>query len=63
MRIATHFHHRANRKRDNERMTRREQDVLQLLLQGKANKAIALELRISEYTVRGHVSSLLRNAE
>lgn len=41
-------------------MTKREQDVLQLLLQGETNKAIAVQLKISEYTVRDHVSSLLR---
>lgn len=41
-------------------MTRRERDVLHLLMQGKSNKKIAQELNISDYTVRDHVSSLLR---
>lgn len=41
-------------------LTRRESDVLQLLLLGKTNKQIALDLSISDYTVRDHVSALLR---
>jgi len=41
-------------------LTKRESDVLQLLLLGKTNKQIALDLSISDYTVRNHVSSLLR---
>jgi DNA-binding NarL/FixJ family response regulator len=41
-------------------LTKRESDVLQLLLIGKTNKQIALDLSISDYTVRDHVSSLLR---
>ncbi|WP_024643635.1 helix-turn-helix domain-containing protein [Pseudomonas syringae] len=41
-------------------VTIREQDVLGLLLQGCTNKEIAKQLSISGYTVRDHVSSLLR---
>ena len=41
-------------------MTKRERDVLNLLAMGKTNKQIALELKISDFTVRDHVSSLLR---
>jgi len=44
-------------------MTKREQDVLQLLIEGKTNKEIAIVLEISEYTVRDHVSSLLRKSQ
>lgn len=41
-------------------LTPRESDVLRLLLLGKSNKQIALDLQISDYTVRDHVSALLR---
>ncbi|SHN22248.1 regulatory protein, luxR family [Pseudomonas asturiensis] len=41
-------------------VTIREQEVLGLLLQGFTNKEIAQQLCISGYTVRDHVSSLLR---
>ena len=41
-------------------LTKRESDVLQLLLIGKTNKQIALDLSISDYTVRDHVPSHLR---
>ena len=44
------------------RVTRRERDVLSLLLRGKTNKQIAEALSISGYTVRDHVSSLLKKS-
>ena len=47
------------RKRSN-RTTPREQEVLQLVLQGHTNKAIAQRLGISDYTARDHVSAVLR---
>lgn len=40
--------------------TAREREVLHLLRQGYSNKSIAHELEISQYTVRDHVSSLMR---
>jgi len=40
-------------------LTRRERDVVQLVAQGKANKAIAHELGIGERTVEGYVASAL----
>lgn len=40
-----------------EPLTPREQQVLELLSQGLSNKMIARELRISEHTVKFHVSS------
>lgn len=42
------------------KLTHREKEVLDLLLQGRTNKKIAQQLRISGFTVRDHVSSLLR---
>lgn len=39
-------------------LTEREKEVLQLLAQGRANKQIALDLAISEHTVKFHVSSI-----
>jgi DNA-binding NarL/FixJ family response regulator len=41
-----------------EALTPRETEVLQLLAQGLANKQIALELDISEHTVKFHISSI-----
>jgi DNA-binding NarL/FixJ family response regulator len=39
-------------------LTDRETEVLQLLARGKANKQIALDLSISEHTVKFHISSI-----
>ena len=41
-----------------EPLTDREAEVLQLLARGKANKQIALDLGISEHTVKFHISSI-----
>jgi NarL family two-component system response regulator LiaR len=43
-----------------EALTKREIEVLGLLAQGRTNKEIALELVITERTVKFHVSSILR---
>ncbi|PMV18022.1 MULTISPECIES: LuxR C-terminal-related transcriptional regulator [unclassified Pseudomonas] len=45
---------------DTHTLTARQQDVLRLIAQGKTNKEIAKALDISPFTVRIHVSSLLR---
>ncbi|WP_119071762.1 response regulator transcription factor [Aggregatilinea lenta] len=44
-------------------LTLREADVLRLLAEGLANKAIAQRLDISEHTVKFHVNSLLRKLD
>lgn len=43
-----------------EELTPRELDVLSLLAEGLTNKAIALHLEISEYTVKFHVNTIFR---
>lgn len=40
-------------------LTAREQDVLNLLAQGKTNRAIAVTLDISDHTVKFHVNALM----
>jgi DNA-binding NarL/FixJ family response regulator len=41
-------------------LTARQSDVLKLLVQGKPNKLICRDLRLSEGTVKVHVSAILR---
>jgi len=43
-----------------DRLTLREREVLELLVEGSANKQIARRLRITEKTVKTHVSSILQ---
>ncbi|WP_096374509.1 response regulator transcription factor [Pseudomonas chlororaphis] len=42
------------------RITGRERDVICLLANGWSNKQIGQQLGISNYTVRDHVSSMIR---
>ncbi|WP_245866510.1 response regulator [Diaminobutyricimonas aerilata] len=46
-----------------DRLSERERDVLALVGQGRSNSDIARELVISEGTVKGHVSAILRVLE
>ena len=40
-------------------MTKREQDVIDLIAQGRSNKEIAAELNIAVFTVKSHVHNIL----
>lgn len=45
------------------KLTRRQRDVLELLGNGKTNKAIARELGLSEHTVKIHISAILKTLD
>jgi len=47
-------------KQDENNLTARELEVLELIAEGKINKEIAKELYISEKTVKNHVSNIFR---
>jgi DNA-binding NarL/FixJ family response regulator len=49
----------STRRADETRLTRREREVLELIVGGRSNKRIALELGISEKTVKTHVGHVL----
>ena len=44
---------------ENGKLTAREIEVLRMMAEGSANKAIAWKLGISEHTVKFHVASIL----
>jgi DNA-binding NarL/FixJ family response regulator len=44
---------------EQQRLTRREQEVLELIAKGRSNKRIAFELGIAEKTVKAHVGRVL----
>lgn len=43
----------------NERLTRRELEIVSHIAKGSANKQIALELDITEQTVKNHIASIM----
>ena len=43
---------------EGKKLTSREQETLRLVVQGKTNQAIALELKISEKTVEKHIKAI-----
>lgn len=49
-----------NQKVEEEKLTRREIEVLKLLAEGLFNKEIAYKLSISEKTVKNHVSNIFK---
>lgn len=52
-----------NKSSDRPRLTDRQQDVLLALGEGKSNKEIARDLNLSEYTIKIHVTALLKTLE
>jgi len=52
--------HALSRRYETMHLTPREKEVLDLLLSGRTNKEIAELMCISTFTVRDHVSTLLR---
>lgn len=51
---------RNNKFRPNNILTKREQEVFELLVQDKTTKDIAGDLFISEKTVRNHISNVIQ---
>ena len=49
-----------NKSEDEDKLTRREIEVLKLLAEGLFNKEIAYKLSISEKTVKNHVSNIFK---
>ena len=45
---------------DNHPLTAREQELLQLVAKGNSNRDIAIELNISEHTVKNHLKNILQ---
>ncbi len=56
---AARLMHEVRTPENPQALTERETDVLSLLANGKANKEIAMQLHISETTVKTHVSNIL----
>lgn len=55
--------HRDEDKEKIEALTRRELEVLKLVAKGHFNKEIAIQLNISERTVKNHISSIFRKID
>ncbi len=45
---------------NNQVLTKREREVFELLVKNKTTKEIAIELNISEKTVRNHISNTMQ---
>jgi DNA-binding NarL/FixJ family response regulator len=57
--IATKLALHISTARDHQTLTERENEVLQLLVQGLRNREIAEKLRITERTVKNHVANII----
>jgi len=55
-----HFETDANKASSVEELTNRQREVFDLLSHGKSNRNIALDLGVSEHTVRVHMTAILR---
>ncbi len=55
-----HFETDARKASSIEELTNRQREVFDLLSQGKSNRQIALDLGVSEHTVRVHMTAILR---
>ena len=53
------YHFPENETKDNEQLTPREHEIMNLIADGNANKEIARMLDISEGTVKNHISNIL----
>lgn len=51
---------RSDKKRNDMRLTRREKDILEMLVKGNSNKDMAEAMFISEKTVKNHLTSIFR---
>lgn len=51
---------RTNQKKEIVKLTRRENDILNLLVKGSSNKDMAESMYISEKTVKNHLTSIFR---
>jgi len=51
---------RIDQMADSAMLTQREQEVVQLLLEGKTNKEVAVNMNIGEYTVKDHVKRIMK---
>lgn len=51
---------RSNQKKEIVKLTRRENDILNLLVKGSSNKDMAENMYISEKTVKNHLTSIFR---
>jgi DNA-binding NarL/FixJ family response regulator len=56
--VAARLLERMHEPNQNDEISERERDVLQLLVAGSSNKAIAAQLQISEHTVKTHMSRI-----